>query len=545
MSFRFFQKPPKEVQPQVSFDGTDGGDLIQVTKNTVTDHPYFGNDDFLTVDANGGNDTIVRDRTGYYWGYGERNGFGVIDGGSGTDLLTYAAANAGIVADLRPGVLLDGTFNGYGVVHQGDASFLDDNGAKRGPDYVINVENLFGTIHGDTIHGHDGVNHLFGHDGDDEIHGHGGGDQILGGGGADDLFGGNGNDRIEGGDGDDDIHGGTGNDTLYGDDGDDTILGVDGADVIYGGDGNDTVLGGSGADVIHGGDGSNELHGDSGTDTFHISGFGSNDVFGGTGTDKVSYTQSVVVNLTAEMAWRGPEGVDGIDTLDSVENVTTGKHADAVIGSDVANTFVLGAGNDFAMGLGGDDKLYGGDGDDTLAGGTGEDRVDGGDGADTLYGEQGEDFIVGGKGGDRIRGGAGDDTIHLGNIAGSDTSGDVLIWDEGDGGTDTVYDFSLAHDQFHFRPGFLAAGPLDVNVVAFDFAGTGDALLYANVAGQGYLHLATLKNVSADALNDAIDDGSIFDTEVGVLGDGVPDGLFDDVPPGAEPPTGFYDLLLM
>jgi hypothetical protein len=59
--------------------------------------------------------------------------------------------------------------------------------------------------------------------------------------------------------------------------------------------------------------------------------------------------------------------------------------------------------------------------------------------------------------------------------------------------------------------------------------------LFAKVAGEGWQAIALLKKIDSDALEAAIDDGSIFDVEVGALGGGAPGGLQGVSPAGPDP----------
>ena len=96
-------------------------------------------------------------------------------------------------------------------------------------------------------------------------------------------------------------------------------------------------------------------------------------------------------------------------------------------GSDSADTGLLGAGDDTASGLGGNDLIGGGAGDDVLNGGLGHDRLYGqadkdslvgGAGNDLLYGGSDADILSGGGGADRLLGGSGNDRLSGG--AGAD-----------------------------------------------------------------------------------------------------------------------------
>ena len=67
---------------------------------------------------------------------------------------------------------------------------------------------------------------------------------------------------------------------------------------------------------------------------------------------------------------------------------------DLVLGSTAGDSIVLGAGDDYASGLGGIDNLAGGADDDVLDGGSEADTLDGGPGNDTLLGGAGRDVYV-------------------------------------------------------------------------------------------------------------------------------------------------------
>lgn len=511
-------KAPPEVDPEINLVGTNLADLMFVTAAALSSHPQFNAYSQLRVSALVGDDGIVRDRTGDYDGSDGQFRDVLIDGGAGFDTLNYNGADGPIT------VRLDQTdASGYSTISSSPLPIASENNFVRGADRVKNIEGVAGTLFDDVMQGDGKANKLWGHDGGDVIHGNGGNDTIYGGLGDDHLYGGNGADFIDGGEGDDYVRGGAGNDTIHGGDGDDEIYGDADHDTIYAGDGNDYVSGGSGNDVIHGGDGSNDLYGGSGNDIIHLSGFGNNYVDGGTGTDTIVFTQHAVVNLYSGFAWRGPQGVEGMDTIIHVENVTTGKHDDVVIGTDVRNVIRTNGGDDFVMAMGGDDLVHAGAGDDTVYGGAGDDDIYGENGDDYLDGGDGDDMIVGGRGADRIRGGAGDDDIWLGRKHISDTDRDVLIWKEGDIGLDTVRGFNVAHDRLNFGEGFLAAGPEEDNLLVF--LDGSDAMLAANIAGHGWDFIARFEDVSAIALTNAIENGSVFDVEVSDVGNGGPGGF--------------------
>ncbi|NEX94780.1 peroxidase family protein [Caulobacter sp. 17J65-9] len=107
---------------------------------------------------------------------------------------------------------------------------------------------------------------------------------------------------------------------------------------------------------------------------------------------------------------------------------------DLFVGTNLANIFNGGGGDDNASGQGGDDTLSGGGGDDILNGGAGGDTLRGDAGADTLDGGAGADNLDGGAGADTMIGGTGNDTFTVDNI------GDVVMEAAGTqaNGSDTV-----------------------------------------------------------------------------------------------------------
>ncbi|MEX0300459.1 MAG: calcium-binding protein, partial [Kordiimonas sp.] len=123
--------------------------------------------------------------------------------------------------------------------------------------------------------------------------------------------------------------------------------------------------------------------------------------------------------------------LDDVVVLEATGN--TAKHStldgnDSVIGSDDANIFFAGIGNDLLVGgtagdklLGesGHDTLFGGNGRDVLSGGSGNDLLNGGGGSDRIYGNDGDDTISGGEGQGILLGGAGNDIL-IGGQAGNE-----------------------------------------------------------------------------------------------------------------------------
>lgn len=166
-------------------------------------------------------------------------------------------------------------------------------------------------------------------------------------------------------------------------------------------------------------------------------------------------------------------------------------------GTELANTALLGGGDDTGSGLGGNDLLGGGAGDDTLYGGIGHDRIygeadkdhlDGGDGNDLLYGGAAVDVLIGGRGNDRLWGGAGNDRLSGGAGA------DQFIFDApGVGNVDRIADFART-DRLVFEGDDLglANGPL---ADASHLVGRGAA---ADTHGR-FVYDAALKSLFWDA----------------------------------------------
>lgn len=380
----------------------------------------YGNGGDDTIDGKGGDDTLFggEGNDTVVGGSGDDELFGgegddlltggtgadSLSGGDGIDTVNYYASAAGITIDLQSGLSVGGDATG---------------------DTLSSIENIKGTLFGDTLMGNSYDNTLEGLDGNDTLIGRNGHDTLLGGEGADELYGGNGNDYLRGGDGADVLSGGNGSDTasysgsyeavtirlyngvahggdatgdtlesienlhgslsgdllagnarsnvIFGDEGQDTIYGRGGNDVLDGGEGNDTVFGGNGNDVLMGG--GEWVNQDQNT------------LNGGKGFDVVSY------EARDDGVWAFLESQQGAgDTYISIEGL---------IGSQ------------------GDDHLYGDTGTNTLSGADGNDVLNG----------------MGGK--DTLTGGAGMDIFELGNMV----AGDSI----------TVTDFTAGEDTLDFR----------------------------------------------------------------------------------------------
>ena len=203
---------------------------------------------------------------------------------------------------------------------------------------------------------------------------------IRGGTNADTLRGGSGNDMIYGEFGSSDDVDGRG-DTIYGNDGNDTLHGGStqpGArDELFGGAGNDTIYGDfgpacpsclyAGPDSLDGGPNDDTLRGEAGDDVLKDGGTHWDDLAGGDGTDTADYSaHSGRVEIDLRLFDNQGEAGEN-DKIATIENVTGGSAADALIGTDNANTLKGNGGNDALTGLNGVDRFEGDGGDDSIS----------------------------------------------------------------------------------------------------------------------------------------------------------------------------------
>jgi Ca2+-binding RTX toxin-like protein len=341
-----------------------------------------------------------------------------IDGGAGTDTLTYASRSD----DVK--VYLDGTDGS-----EDDIDNIDNVITGSGNDTIlgsIGPNVIYAGAGNDAVDGGPSSDVIHGGDDNDWLGGGSAGDVILGEDGADTLQGGLGADTISGntgvdkvtyeseilpvsvslgdvandglaGEGDnvgsdiENITGGAGKDTLTGSNsansilggaGNDTIFGQGGSDTLDGGPNNDTIHGGTEGDTLDGGPDKDTLFGDDGVDTL-AGGPGSDKLYGGTGADWVDYKDAagpVSVNLAKG---KGKSKTDGSDKLKEIENAFGSAFDDTLTGDAMANTLSGFEGNDTIDGGGGLDHLFGAVGDDSIRGGLGDDEVSGGPGTDT------------------------------------------------------------------------------------------------------------------------------------------------------------------
>ena len=218
--------------------GSDYGDSLWGDRGANDLYGGGGNDD---LNGGEGNDRLFGDAgDDELWGL---TGADRLDGGEGVDIVVYWASDEAVTVNLEEGT-------GQGGHAQGDV--------------LVNVENLWGSDHDDTLSGDNGANRLYGSRGNDELRGNGGNDVLEGDIGADRLDGGPGMDTvsyslsyesvtvklgeglIEGGPADGDVF--VSIEGVEGSNVDDVIGGDDGANRLSGGLGDDILEGGEGAD---------------------------------------------------------------------------------------------------------------------------------------------------------------------------------------------------------------------------------------------------------------------------------------------------------
>lgn len=486
---------PVEVTP---LQGTEGADVLYLTFAAYLAGDYNSTEHCF---AYGGNDVIVRDRSGSYAQSGGIYFASTLHGGGGFDVVNYVVSDYAISANLGQGV--------------GETGPHPTPGFDFGVDIYDSIEGLFGSRFGDHIIGSAGTNRLWGHDGNDALWGEAGNDTVDGGLGNDILRGGSGRDELYGQAGVDSIEGGDGIDLLMGGDGADTLKGQDQNDSLYGGDHNDRLEGGSGNDLLRGDAGQDHVYGGSGLDRIEIGGSGGDTAYGGADADTVVYAEAVTVVLGSSLGLRSGAS----DALYGVENVTTGGFADVVFGTSGTNEIRTGGGADSIYTVGGSDLVLAGTGNDVVLGYGGAERLYGESGNDALSGSGGADLLRGGEGADRIRGGESLDDLW--GEGGADTF-EWRVGDVGIEGADVVHDFALTQDRLTFGPGFFegqSSPGFDVSdALVASAMGGGWTLLRAHLDVGGWRDVAVLKNVNAAALQARIDDGSIFATAMNLPG---------------------------
>lgn len=139
-----------------NFENIQGSDHGDVLTGDAGANDIIGNDGDDAILGGAGKDTL---RGG--------EGADTMDGGAGVDTLLYRGSDAGVSVNLRTGT-------GAGGEAEGDV--------------ISNVENVYGSDHGDLLIGGEGRNYLYGYGGDDTISGGEGKDVLRGMAGADSFL---------------------------------------------------------------------------------------------------------------------------------------------------------------------------------------------------------------------------------------------------------------------------------------------------------------------------------------------------------------------
>ena len=472
-----------------------------------------------------------------------------ISGAGGNDLLILGIGNH--VVDGGDGIDTF-QFNENGAVETGITLSLQQQGSVQasgnGNWTLSGIENLSGSIAGDSLTGDGNANVLAGDLGNDSLAGGAGNDTLYGDG------------RISW-----DTHGTGGSGPI--------VTTADAAAAFGGVPGNDTLEGGDGDDQLFGGGGNDVLNGGAGDDV----------IDGGAGTDTASYADAsgrVEVVLYRLGGGNGDSaGADGFDLLTGIENLAGSAYNDLLIGNDLANVIAGGDGNDGIYGRGGSDTLNAEGGNDFINGGFGDDTIDGGAGYDRAayfegatsgvtvdlrlqgsaqsVGEQGLDTLTnieavsGTVFGDTLTGDENDNWLWGSAAGGAGTNNDTL---DGQGGNDLlavgIGDHSLSGGSGVDTVGFTENGGFEPNLtVSLALQGV------AQATGAGNWTLTGVENLSGgqgdDALtgdggnnvlagnvgNDLLTGGGGNDT---LYGDGL---IFADTRPagGSGPITTFTD----
>ncbi|GAA3859296.1 hypothetical protein [Celeribacter arenosi] len=497
--------------------GAAAGDTFSSIENvigTTFDDVIIGSDNDNFIFGGAGDDRLFGrdgdDRFEY------SAGADYINGGSGSDSMSYASANGAVRVWLADPVR---------------------NAGEAAGDELYSIENLEGTDFDDRLLGTDGANIMIDGSGDDVVYGYAGKDTFMWSNGADYLHGGSGTDTM-------DYSKATERAVVYLDEpernggsasGDTLILIED----LIGSAFDDVLVGTAGNNTFYGGAGNDRLCGYGGADTF-ISSEGADTIYGGGGRDHLTFADAntgIIIRLLETD--RNSGAASGYE-LYSIEDITGTSFDDLILGDDVSNAIVDGAGNDHICGYGGNDfffhsdgydSYYGGDGSDTMsfltategvtiwlgdnslnAGAAAQDlfysienidgtnfddvivgsnaanTVTGGDGNDTISTLGGRDVIDSGAGNDRLAGGGGTNTLTGG--AGNDT----FVFERG---RDTVMDFDPAMDDLVFASSWASGNhATDIDILRASATDT-DAGLIIDLGSLGVITLVGVTGFSS------------------------------------------------
>jgi Ca2+-binding RTX toxin-like protein len=309
-----FPAPPFEI---VEIKGTAANDVI-IGTNANEDIQAFRGDDVLfggagddRLDGGIGNDRLEGGP-----------GFDSYDGGPGSDTLTFSVADGPANVDLQnSSVVSSGVF-----------------------EFVQEVENVTGSVFGDTLLGDDNDNLLIGGSGLDLLGGRLGDDVLDG--GKDGAYG-----SWAGSEGavTVDLAEGTAQEW---DGGQDSLIQIVGA---IGSDFNDVLRGDAAANRLEGGQGDDTLAGRGGDDVL-VGGSGADMLQGGAGRDTVDYSGAGPVRVSL-VSGEALDASGAIDRLSGIEDIVGSLGRDTLSGGDGANRLVGGVSADVLRGGAGADTF--------------------------------------------------------------------------------------------------------------------------------------------------------------------------------------------
>ena len=392
----FTRGDPLDFNNTVDVDGGIGTDTLMNIENVKGSHGndlidgndennvLMGLDGTDTINGHGGNDTIFPNRPVIVVDGGllanvantagtppEVDGEDVVDGGDGSDTISYDGENTMVTVDLDmvvPAVPADLDNDVEAVIAHVRATVGTDDdavvdmikveniGTVDEPNLVSTIENVTGGLFNNTITGDARANILVGGWRADTLNGEKD-PSTADDGGDDTLIGGAGDDTLNGGPGDDTLDGGIGDDTLNGNAGNDTLIGGAGTNTFTGGVGDDyyEVMRGDGASVTESADA------DGGMDSLRYIATADDPE-----TDDADESKMGVGTTTAS-----------ISIPDNIETAFGTANDDYIQANDDTGVTTV-------LGRGGNDTLDGGANANRLIGCAGSNTLNGGDGNDVF-----------------------------------------------------------------------------------------------------------------------------------------------------------------
>ncbi|WP_430396846.1 phage head spike fiber domain-containing protein [Ferrovibrio sp.] len=311
----------------------------------------------------------------------------VLNGGAGSDTVSYSASNAGVQVNLSTGT---------------------NSGGNAAGDTFVSIENVTGSAFNDVITGSNNasLSHVFyGEDGDDIFYATNGRETFHGGAGFDWVSYANataGATVINGA-----MAGAAAGDMIWNDI--ERITGTAFADII---DGGLEIYAGGGDDLVYA-----SLYNDGGAgfDTLNLSStygysYDSKNVFdlvngiatSSTGQRRFINFESYITTYRDDIIY-GSNAAETIDSDSGNDTVYAGGGNDIIYGRYGLNSFFGEDGNDNILADYNNDILHGGNGNDWLYGGAGNNTLIGSAGADTLIGGNDADLLIGGDGINRLQ----------------------------------------------------------------------------------------------------------------------------------------------